>query len=275
MRSKNAGHPYGLRAPLHIASNNNIDQNTVALAVVVQEMVNAEAAGILFTANPINGHRDEMVINAAWGLGEAIVGGLVSPDTIVADKATGKVKKYDVAEKTVITVMTEKGTREDPLNDARRKSQVMKEAQVVEFVNIARRIETFYGKSAGHRMVSRKWKFLHRAIASHHCIATRTRPMEFATAQVDDGARQSCRTFAECGFTVVWHTGSAFSQQSHSRTGRLHGRHRLAGGGISIPRHQRLRIFWLPHEREVHVGDDKSYIYQSGTHVRAEQRTLA
>ena len=71
---------------------NNIDQNTVALAVVIQEMVDAEAAGILFTANPINGRRDEMVINAAWGLGEAIVGGLVSPDTIVADKATGKVK---------------------------------------------------------------------------------------------------------------------------------------------------------------------------------------
>ena len=68
----------------------NIDPDSVALAVVVQEMVDAEAAGILFTANPINGRRDEMVINAAWGLGEAIVGGLVSPDTIIADKATGK-----------------------------------------------------------------------------------------------------------------------------------------------------------------------------------------
>ncbi|MEW6242038.1 MAG: PEP/pyruvate-binding domain-containing protein [Chloroflexota bacterium] len=98
---------------------NNIDQNTVALAVVVQEMVNAEAAGILFTANPINGRRDEMVINAAWGLGEAIVGGLVSPDTIVAEKATGKVKSYEVAEKTVITVLTEKGTREEKLEDGR------------------------------------------------------------------------------------------------------------------------------------------------------------
>jgi phosphoenolpyruvate synthase/pyruvate phosphate dikinase len=48
---------------------NNIDQSTVALAVVVQEMVNAEAAGVLFTANPMYGKRDEMVINAAWGLG--------------------------------------------------------------------------------------------------------------------------------------------------------------------------------------------------------------
>jgi phosphohistidine swiveling domain-containing protein len=125
---------------------NNIDQNTVALAVVIQEMVNAEAAGILFTANPMNGHRDEMVINAAWGLGEAIVGGLVSPDTIIVDKATGKVKKMDVAEKTVITVETENGTEEKPLNDARRSSQVMKEAQVIELVTIARRIEDYYGK---------------------------------------------------------------------------------------------------------------------------------
>ena len=124
---------------------NNIDQNCVVLAVVVQEMVNAEAAGILFTANPINGHRDEMVINAAWGLGEAIVGGLVSPDTIVADKATGKVKKYDVAEKTALTVLTESGTREEPLNDARRKSKVLNEAQVRKLVGIARRIESVYG----------------------------------------------------------------------------------------------------------------------------------
>jgi len=124
---------------------NNIDQNTIALAVVVQEMVDAEAAGILFTANPINGHRDEMVINAAWGLGEAIVGGLVSPDTIVADKVTGKVKSYEVAEKTVITVRIEKGTNEEPLNDSRRSSKVLNEAQVIELVNISRKIESYYG----------------------------------------------------------------------------------------------------------------------------------
>jgi rifampicin phosphotransferase len=125
---------------------NNIDQSSVALAVVVQEMVNAEASGILFTANPINGRRDEMVINAAWGLGESIVGGLVSPDTIVVDKATGRVKKMDVAQKTVITILTDSGTREDPLDETRGSSQVLKEAQVAELVSIARRIEDFHGK---------------------------------------------------------------------------------------------------------------------------------
>jgi rifampicin phosphotransferase len=124
---------------------NKIDQNTVALAVVAQKLVFADAAGILFTANPLNGKRDETVINAAWGLGEAIVGGLVTPDTIIADKATGKIKQYDVAEKTIITVLTEKGTREDQLSDERRRSKVLNEAEVVELVGIARRIESYYG----------------------------------------------------------------------------------------------------------------------------------
>jgi len=65
-----------------------IDQSAVSLAVVVQLLVPAETAGILFTANPVNGRRDQVVISASWGLGEAIVGGLVTPDTIIVDKAT-------------------------------------------------------------------------------------------------------------------------------------------------------------------------------------------
>jgi pyruvate,water dikinase len=124
---------------------NNIDQESVALAVIVQQMVDAEASGVLFTANPVNGHRDEVVINAAWGLGEAIVGGLVSPDTIIADKATGKVRKMDVSEKSVITVKTDRGTRLEPLIDARRRSSVMNAEQIGKLVDLARKIENFQG----------------------------------------------------------------------------------------------------------------------------------
>lgn len=124
---------------------NNIDQNEVAMAVVVQELVPAEAAGILFTANPVSGSRDEMVINASWGLGEAIVGGLVTPDTIHVDKASGKIKQIDVAEKTVITVAANTGTREEGLNDSRRMERVLSDAQVAELVGIGREIERFYG----------------------------------------------------------------------------------------------------------------------------------
>ncbi len=124
----------------------NMDHSEVALAVVVQELVHAEAAGVLFSANPMSGRRDEMVINAAWGLGEAIVAGKVSPDTIIADHATGKIKKMDVTDKTVITVETKTGTEEKPLTDGRRSSAVLDKVQVAELVGIARRIESLYGK---------------------------------------------------------------------------------------------------------------------------------
>jgi pyruvate,water dikinase len=125
---------------------NHIDQESVALAVVVQEMVEAEAAGILFTANPINGRRDEMVINAAWGLGEAIVGGQVSPDTVVADKATGKVKKMDVADKAVMTAATEMGTEVRTLSGLLRKAPVLNAADTASLAEVARKIEAFHGQ---------------------------------------------------------------------------------------------------------------------------------
>ena len=67
-----------------------IGADGVALAVVVQMLVNAEAAGIMFTANPINGKFDEVIINAAWGLGEAVVGGAVTPDTFNGQQADGR-----------------------------------------------------------------------------------------------------------------------------------------------------------------------------------------
>src|SRR5215213_2159376 len=58
----------------------------VSLAVVVQQLVDADASGILFTANPLTGARDQLLINAAWGLGEAVVGGQVTPDLVVVDR---------------------------------------------------------------------------------------------------------------------------------------------------------------------------------------------
>src|SRR5215216_997313 len=68
----------------------NIEPASVSLAVVVQQMVPAEVAGMLFTADPLSGRRDRSVINAAWGLGQAVVGGQVTPDTLVVDKASGR-----------------------------------------------------------------------------------------------------------------------------------------------------------------------------------------
>jgi rifampicin phosphotransferase len=72
-------------------SRNGIPHDHVALAVVVQEMVQSEAAGVLFTVNPLTGRRSETVIEATLGLGEALVSGQVEPDQYVVETATGAI----------------------------------------------------------------------------------------------------------------------------------------------------------------------------------------
>src|SRR6266480_6235760 len=94
-------------------ARHGIAPQDVSLAVVVQQLVTADAAGILFTANPLTGARDQVMINGAWGLGEAIVGGQVTPDTVVVEKATGAITEQQISEKDVMTVRTLEGTREE------------------------------------------------------------------------------------------------------------------------------------------------------------------
>jgi hypothetical protein len=74
------------------------DHLDVALAVVVQAMVSADVAGVMFTANPITGAEDELVVTASYGVGEAVVGGLVTPDTFVLDRR-GKVRSRTLGTK--------------------------------------------------------------------------------------------------------------------------------------------------------------------------------
>jgi len=122
-----------------------IAPDAVSIAVVVQVLVPAEAAGILFTANPISGRRDEAMVSAAWGLGEAIVGGLVTPDTLVIDKGSGAIRDQQVADKQVMTVRTESGTEERPVPEALRQAPVLDGAHAAELVALGARIEALYG----------------------------------------------------------------------------------------------------------------------------------
>jgi phosphoenolpyruvate synthase/pyruvate phosphate dikinase len=89
---------------LDYRSHHRIAPDAVSLAVVIQEMVPASASGVLFTVNPVTGDPDEVVINATWGLGEALVGGQVTPDMIISDKQSGEVKRMEIGEKSVMTV---------------------------------------------------------------------------------------------------------------------------------------------------------------------------
>lgn len=121
-----------------------IDPAGVSLAVVVQQLIPADAAGILFTANPVDGVREQILINATWGLGEAIVGGLVTPDSVVVDKLTNEVVSRDIETKSVMTVRTETGTEEQAVLPSKQTEPVLDDATARQLADYGKRIETHY-----------------------------------------------------------------------------------------------------------------------------------
>lgn len=123
---------------------NDIKQEAVALAVVVQKLVFSDASGVMFTLNPINGRRSEMIINAAWGLGEAVVSSLVTPDTIAVDKNAERMVSYEVANKEIMTVRTSNGTEEIPVPERLRKKRALTQDQVMRLTQLGQKIEKYY-----------------------------------------------------------------------------------------------------------------------------------
>lgn len=117
----------------------------LSLAVVVQTLVPAEAAGILFTANPMTGSRDQVLINAAWGLGEAIVGGMVTPDSFTVDKASGTLVEHQIADKQVMTAQVNGGTQEQPVPEDLRRAPVLDDHAAAELARLGVQIEKIYG----------------------------------------------------------------------------------------------------------------------------------
>ena len=126
-------------------TRNNISHCQVSLAVIVQKLVPADAAGIMFTANPLTGARDQLVINASWGLGEAIVGSKVTPDTIIVDKLRKKIIEKRINQKDIMTVCDPGGTHEEPVPPYLRQESVLKPAQVSKLVRIGIKVENLYG----------------------------------------------------------------------------------------------------------------------------------
>lgn len=122
-----------------------IGPDGVRLAVVVQQMVEAEAAGVMFTANPANGRRDQTVISAAWGLGESVVSGTVTTDDVVVEAGTGWVLSRSTADKEVMTVYADRGTREQPVPAARRRQPVLDNQAAAALAGYGTRIADHFG----------------------------------------------------------------------------------------------------------------------------------
>jgi pyruvate,water dikinase len=115
------------------------------LAVLVQQLVPADAAAVVFSANPLTGSRDEVLINASWGLGESVVNGTVTPDTYVIRKSDVAVVSRDIAEKRRMTVLAPSGTQEVPVPRKQQRSSSIDDGQVVEVAQLGVSLELAMG----------------------------------------------------------------------------------------------------------------------------------
>lgn len=134
------------RAILYRAQN-GFPHRQVQLSVVVQRMVLPEVSGILFTADPISGHRKIISIDASYGLGEALVAGLVSADLYKVDKRDWRIVETNIADKRLaIWPKPEGGTYQEAPGDELAGAQVLKEEQITALAKIGAKIESHYGK---------------------------------------------------------------------------------------------------------------------------------
>lgn len=117
----------------------------VSVAVVVQKMVKSEVSGIAFTVHPVTQDKNQMIIEAGYGLGEAIVGGLITPDAYVVDKAAKDIMDINVAEQEIKIVRDAKGlTKEAKTPANERESQKLNGKEILELAEICKNIEKHY-----------------------------------------------------------------------------------------------------------------------------------
>ena len=111
------------------------------IAVLVQQLVAADVAAVVFSANPITGSGDEIMINASWGLGESIVGGTVTPDTFVVRKSDLAITSQTIADKLRMTVSAPGGTHEVEVPRFLRAQASLNDEQVIEMAKLALTLE--------------------------------------------------------------------------------------------------------------------------------------
>ncbi len=124
---------------------NQFSHRAVQLSVVVQQMVMAETSGILFTADPLTGHRHIVSIDASFGLGEALVSGLVSPDAYRVDKRTMTIIDKQIADKQIaIFPVMGGGVRQENLTATQRAQTVLTDAQIIALAQMGAQVEAHY-----------------------------------------------------------------------------------------------------------------------------------
>ncbi len=160
------------------AAQNNVPTSQQAVAVVVQAMVDSQIAGVMFTANPVTGNRDELMIEAAYGLGELLVQGTITPESIVVNKNTGAVISRSQHSQDKKLVYTDSKNTELPVPSDLQNKDILTEEQIKQLADLANKIETHYGKPQDI-----EW-----AIAGNKLYITQSRPITTLTDPIPNKA---------------------------------------------------------------------------------------
>jgi pyruvate,water dikinase len=117
-----------------------------AMALIVMALVPSDTSGVAFTAHPVTGERDRVLINASWGLGEAVVSGLVTPDSFVVTKEPLTIVEQGIGDKTIAIRPHPNGhgTIEQPLADERRLAPSLTDAEALAVAKLATAVERYY-----------------------------------------------------------------------------------------------------------------------------------
>ncbi|MFG1917360.1 rifamycin-inactivating phosphotransferase [Micromonospora sp. NPDC048898] len=124
---------------------NGFDHRRVGMAVVVQQMVFPQSAGVLFTADPVTGNRKVATVDASFGLGEALVSGRVNPD-VFAVRDGAVIARTVAAKRVAVHALPTGGTREVTIDPQRQEQPALTDAQIVRLVQLGRRIEAHFGR---------------------------------------------------------------------------------------------------------------------------------
>lgn len=117
----------------------------VSVAVVIQKMVQSEVAGVTFTVHPVTRDTNQMILEACWGLGEFIVGGVVTPDSYVVDKKDGTILDVYMSDQEKMLVRSTHGNSEVAVPQDKKEKQKLDNKQIGELAEICKGIEKHYG----------------------------------------------------------------------------------------------------------------------------------
>jgi pyruvate,water dikinase len=175
----------------------------VEMAVLVQELVPATAAGVLFTMHPVTDRVDQVVVNANFGLGESVVSGRTEPDTFILDKATGVAVERTLGAKRIVSRQTERGV-EEAVNDADRQAVFsLTDGQLFQLADVARKLEARYDMP-----MDAEWAFEGETLHMLQARPVTTGAAAYYTDLLDQWARDRGLEFDP---DAIWARGSPLS----------------------------------------------------------------